>query len=235
LIDTEVKIISERPNDCPKITAIICTLNEEQNLPHVLPQIPVWIDEILLIDGHSEDNTVAMVKKLYPRVRVLAQPGKGKGDAIKYGVLEATGDIIVTLDADGQNDPKDIQKFITPLLKGFDLAKGTRLSRGRPKNMPRYRWFGNKILAFTSNILYGTRYSDVCSGYNAFKRRAFQSLKLTNDGFAMEQEMMVKAKKAGLKVTEVEHYDAGRLACYSKVSGIKQGFIDLWLIVRERF
>ena len=214
---------------------IICTLNEEENLLQVLPKIPDWIDEIILVDGHSTDNTVAVAKHLCPRIRVLIQPEKGKGDAIKHGILGATGDIIVTLDADGQTHPDDIQRFVTPLLNGYDLAKGTRLAKGRPPNMARYRWFGNKILAITANILYGTRYTDICSGYNAFWRSAFQRLKLTNNGFEMEQEVMVKAKKAGLKVIEVEHHDTGRLGSNSKVSGIKQGFTDLWIVIKERF
>ena len=225
----------KRPIGCPAVSVIICALNEEQNLQHIIPKIPEWVDEILLVDGHSTDNTVTVAKQLGPRIRVLVQPGKGKGDAIKYGTLEATGEIIVTIDADGQTNPEDIHRFITPLLNGYDLSKGTRLAKGRPKNMPRYRWFGNKLLATTINILYGTRYTDICSGYNAYWKNAFQRLKLINNGFEMEQEMMVMAKKVGLKVIEVEHHDAGRLACNSKVSGVKQGFIDLWIVIKERF
>ena len=225
----------KRSEGCPAISAIFCALNEEQNLPYVLTKVPEWVDEVLLVDGHSTDRTVEVAKKLRPTIKVVYQPGKGKGDALKYGVQQATGDIIVTLDADGQTNPEDIPRFITPLLKGYDLAKGTRLAHGRPPNMPKYRWFGNKVLAITCNILYGTRYTDICSGYNAFWKSTFQRLKLSNNGFEMEQEMMVKAKKVGLKVVEVEHHDAGRLGSNSKVSGVKQGLTDWWIIVRERF
>lgn len=224
-----------RPEGYPKISIVICTLNEEQNLSRVLPKVPDWIDEILLVDGHSTDNTVEVTKKIRPDIKVSYQPANGKGNAIRYGVQQSSGDIIVTLDADGQTNPEDIPRFIAPLLKGYDFAKGTRLSQGCPPNMPKYRWFGNKILVITCNILYGTRYTDVCSGYNAFWKSAFQRLKLTNDGFEMEQEMMVKVKKMGLKVIEVEHYDAGRLDSSSKVSGMKQGLTDWWVIVREWF
>ena len=188
-----------------------------------------------MVDGHSTDSTIEIAKQLYPGIRVLVQPGKGKGDAIKFGVSQAIGDIIVTLDADGQTNPEDIQKFVIPLLNGYDLAKGTRLAHGRPPKMPKYRWLGNNMLTIASNTLYGTKYTDLCSGYNAFWKRAFQKLKLANAGFEMEQEMMVEAKKAGLKVIEVEHLDAGRLGDSSKVSGIKQGFIDLWVIIKARF
>ena len=68
-----------------KITVLICTLNEEGGLPHVLPKIPTWVDEVLLVDGYSTDNTVEVAVQLHPDIRVLYQPGKGKGDALRYG------------------------------------------------------------------------------------------------------------------------------------------------------
>ena len=67
-----------------------------------MPRVPKWIDEILLVDGHSTDRTVEVAKELRPEIKVLYQPGKGKGDALKYGITQAGGDIIVTLDADGE-------------------------------------------------------------------------------------------------------------------------------------
>jgi glycosyltransferase involved in cell wall biosynthesis len=219
----------------PSVSVIICALNEEQNLPHVLPRIPAWVNEVILVDGHSTDATVVIAKQVRPDIRIVFQPGSGKGDALKCGIQQATSEIIVTLDADGQTNPEDIQRFITPLLSGYDFAKGTRLAHSRPPNMARHRWFGNKILANTANILYGTRYTDICSGYCAYWKSAFERLKLSNNGFGMEQELMVKAKKAGLEIIEVEHYDAGRLGSNSKVSGIKQGFIDFWIIIKNRF
>jgi len=222
-----------KPEGSPKISVIICTLNEGQNLPHVLPKIPEWVDEILLVDGHSTDRTVEVAKKIRPDIRILYQPGKGKGDALKYGIKHASGDIIVTLDADGETDPEDIPRFIEPLLNGYDFAKGSRLAHSRPRNMSWHRWFGNKVLVSTCNILHDTKYTDVCSGYNAFWKTAFLRLKLVNDNFEMEQEMLVKAKKAGLKVTEVEHQTGGRLNGDSKVSNVKQGFVDLMVIVKE--
>ena len=222
-------------NEKATISVIICALNEASNLCHVLPDISDVADEILLVDGHSTDSTVTVARNLCPRIKVIVQSGKGKGDAIKRGIREASGDIVVTLDADGQTNPADILRFVTPLLEGYDFSKGTRLSHGRPPHMPGYRWVGNKILVFTSNVLFGTKYTDVCSGYNAIWKSAFLRIPLTYDGFEMEQEMMVKAKKVGLKVIEVEHFDAGRMGNHSKVSGLKQGFIDLRVIIKARF
>lgn len=219
----------------PRVTVLVCALNEEESLPHVLPKVPQWVDEVLVVDGGSTDQTVEIARQLRPDIRILHQSGKGKGDAIKYGVRESTGDIIVTLDADGATDPDDIEQFVEPLLRGFDLVKGSRLKKGRPPSMPYHRWVGNKILTWTFNALHGTRYTDVCSGYSAYWKRAFQSLDLTLDSFEMEQEALVKAAKAGFKVAEVFHYDNGRIGGVSKTADVKQGFIDWWIIIRERF
>jgi len=232
-----------RPVNCPTVTALICTLNEEMSLPHVLPRIPDWVDEILMVDAHSTDATVETAKKLCPRIRVLYQTGKGKGDALKLGINEARGEIIVTLDGDGETPPEEIAKFIQPLLEGNDFAKGSRLFKTRPARMPRYRWFGNKVLAITCNVLYGTRFSDICCGYNSFWKKEFMKLDLSNNekelGCSMEQQMIVRAKKAGRRIKEVSIKSDGRIAGKSVIGGIKncvtQGFLDWFLIIRERF
>ncbi len=173
-----------KPKECPKISVIICTLNEAESLPHVLPKIPNWVSEVLLVDGNSVDATVEVAKKIRPEIRVLHQPGKGKGDALKCGIRQATGDIIVTLDADGATDPEEMSQFTEPLLNGYDFAKGSRFLNNQP-NMPLHRQFGNWVLVTTANILHGTRYTDICSGYNAFWNTAIEKISLENDGFQM--------------------------------------------------
>lgn len=227
----------------PLISAIICTRNEAENLPHVLNKIPDWIDEILLVDAHSIDDTVAVAQKLCPRLRIVFQPGIGKGDALKYGVNEAKGEIIVTLDADGETPPEIIESFITPLLDGYSFAKGSRLFKRIPLKMSRYRWFGNKVLAFTCNILYGTHFSDICCGYNSFRKNDFLKLDLSSSakelGCSMEQRMIVRAKKAGMKIKEVPIISDGRINGKSAISGLKesfkQGIRDWFIIIGERF
>ena len=235
--------MTNKPANCPSVSVIICALNEEGSLPHVLPKIPDWVDEIILVDGNSTDSTVEIAKNICSRVRVLYQQGKGKGDALTYGVNEASGEIIVTLDADGETPPEEIELFVKPLVEGNDSAKGSRLFRRKPRNMPRYRWIGNKVLAFTCNILYGTNFSDICSGYNSFWRKDFLKLNLSfgkNElGCSMEQQMVVKAKKADMKILEIPIITNGRIAGKSVINGIpqsvNQGFKDWFIIIRERF
>ena len=116
----------------PTITLIILALNEERNLPHVLPRIPPIVDEVLLVDGHSTDNTIALAKELCPRIRIVFQGGKGKGDAIRCGIKSATGDIAVTLDADGSMTPEEIERYaddpcliIAPALREGKVVYGS--------------------------------------------------------------------------------------------------------------
>jgi len=218
-----------------KITVLICALNEEKNLPYVLPKIPKWVDETILVDGHSTDRTVEVAKKLRPETKVLYQPGKGKQDAKIYGIKQASGDIIVLLDADGSNDPEEMHKFIEPLLNGYDFAKGSRFLEGYP-NIPRHRRFGNKMLVWLTNIIHGTKYSDVCSGYNAFWKRALEGLKPSGHGSFMDEPMLnINIKKLGLKVIEVPHRDTGRHSGESKFHSLAMGWWILKIIIRERF
>ena len=225
-----------KPPGYPNITVLICALNEASNLPSVLPRIPEWVDEVLLVDGHSTDRTVEIARELFPKVSILYQPGTGKGNALKYGFKHAQGDIIVTLDADGATDPEEIRKFIEPLLNGYDFAKGTRFLNRHSLKMPLHRRFGNRVLATTANILYGTKYTDICSGYNAFWKESLGRVNLLSNGFEMEQEMNVKIKKAGLRVIEVPcSNNRGRITGGSKVAIWRQGLKDLLTIIRERF
>src|SRR5208283_5737847 len=118
----------------------------------------------------STDRTIEVAKQLCPSIKTFKQPGKGKGMAFKYGVKLARGDIVVTLDADGTYSPDEIPKFVEAILNGYDFAKGTRFARKGPECMTINRRFGNRVLALASNILFQTRYTDVCSGYYSFRK-----------------------------------------------------------------
>jgi glycosyltransferase involved in cell wall biosynthesis len=219
----------------PKVSVIVCTLNEAGNLPSLLPRIPSWVHEVLLVDGHSTDGTVQVAKKFRPDTRIVYQPNKGKGDALKFGVRLSSGQVIVILDADGTYPPEEMKQFVKAVWEGKELAKGTRLKSGKPSSMPWQRWFGNKVLTLTTNLLFGTKYTDICSGYNAFSKEAFHKLDLESDGFEMEQELIVKAKLLGLKVQEIPHSYASRIYGKSKTRDFYQGFKNMLWIVSLRF
>ncbi|MFX4262557.1 glycosyltransferase family 2 protein [Pelotomaculum propionicicum] len=217
-----------------KITALLCTLNEEKNLPYVLPRLPKDIDEILIVDGRSRDKTVEAAKKLCPRARVVFQPGKGKGDALRYGIRRARGDIIVMLDADGSMAPEEIPRFVQPLLEGYDFVKGSRfLPGGGTSDMPKHRVFGNWVFTTLTNIFHRTKYTDLCYGYNAFWKKAFKKVFFKGNGFEVETEINIKINKAGLKVIEVPSFETERLNGEGKLHSLKDGYRILSTIFKE--
>ena len=145
-------MVTTKTKDKPTISVIICALNEEHNLQHVLPDIPTIVKEVVLVDGGSTDRTVETAERLCPNIRVIHQYKKGKGDALRLGVFLATGDIVVTLDADGATDPKEMAHFIPPLLDGYDFAKGTRFRFGFPNHKASHRKLGNWIILKVFNF-----------------------------------------------------------------------------------
>ena len=231
----ESRLAGEKNLQWPTVTALICTLNEAPNLSLVLPKIPSQVDEVLLVDGHSTDGTVEVAKELRPDIRVLYQEGRGKGVALRYGVEEATGEIIVTLDADGETDPEDMPRFIEPLLQGYDFVKGSRFATGWKKKPP-HRLLGNFVIANTCNLLYGTRFTDLCSGYNAFWKSILDRAYLwAEDGWNYEPLMIARVLRAGLKVREVAQTYSGRSGEESKLGSWNQGLKAMKVLLSERF
>ena len=222
--------------DRPKITLLILALNEAENLPHMLPRIPSIVDELLLVDGHSTDGTVAIAKTLRPDLRIVYQEGKGKGDAIRCGVKCATGDFIVTIDADGSMDPEEIPRFVEVLRNGCDFAKGSRFLPGaHTRDMPLHRVLGNKFFVWLVNVMFSSRYTDLCYGYNAFRRDAIKNVRIVSDGFEIETELNIKAMKVGLRVTEVASCEAARMYGEGNLKSFPDGLRIIKTIFRERF
>ncbi len=222
----------------PRVTVIIPTLNEAENLPHVLFGIPGIGEgtEVVLVDGHSTDNTVEVAKKLRPDIRILYQPGKGKGDALRYGFKHAQGDIIVTLDADGSFNPGEMGEFIKPLLNGYQFAKGSRfLPGGGTLDMSLHRRIANRMATILVNILYGSTYTDLAYGYHAFQKKALEGMEIRSEGFEIDTEIYLKVKKAGLKVIEVPSFENKRIGGKGKLRSLKDGPRILITILRERF
>ena len=205
-------------------------------MTHVFATIPDWVDEIVLVDGHSADDTVAVARQLCPEVKVVAQRGRGKGDALKAGFEVCKGEIIVTLDADGSTDGAEIPRFIGALVTGADYAKGSRFaSGGSSDDITGTRRWGNFVLITLVNRLFGTRYTDLCYGYNAFWARHLAVLSLDCDGFEVETVMNIRAAKAGLWIQEIPSHERSRMHGESNLRVIHDGWRIVKVIIRERF
>jgi glycosyltransferase involved in cell wall biosynthesis len=218
------------------VSAVIPALNEAANLPHVFERMPSCVTEVIVVDGRSEDETIAVVRALRPDARILVQASPGKGVALACGVAAARGAIIVTLDADGSADAAEIPRFVAALIGGADFAKGSRcLPGGGSADLTRLRGAGNRFLCSSANLLYRTRYTDLCYGYNAFWRDCLDRLALDGPGFEIEAQMAVRAAKAGLRVAEVPSWEHSRLHGLSNLRAVPDGTRVLRTIVRERF
>jgi glycosyltransferase involved in cell wall biosynthesis len=224
-----------RPRE-PTVTVVIPALNEAENLPLVLGRLDRRVHEVLLVDGASEDKTSEIAQALHPRIRTLSQRDSGKGEALRTGFRAATGDIIVTLDADGSADPAEIPAFVGALCAGADFAKGSRFLQGAgTEDMPFYRRLGNACFVALVRLLFGGRYSDLCYGYNAFWRDVLPALHLDSDGFEVETMMNIRALRARLSVVEVASFESRRAHGKSKLRTIPDGWRVLKAILRERF
>lgn len=220
----------------PTVSVIIPARNEAANLPHVFSTLPPWVDEIILVDGHSVDDTVAVTRALCPQAKVLAQSGRGKGDALLAGFAAATGDIIVTIDADGSTDGAEMIQFVGVLVAGADFAKGSRFSgSGGSDDITDIRRCGNRVLNILVNRMFGTRFTDLCYGYNAFWACHLDALDLNCAGFEVETLMNIRAAKIGLKIHEVASHERCRVFGASNLRAARDGWRILKVILRERF
>ncbi len=226
----------EKEPSNPRISVVIPTRNEAENLRHVLPRIPAHIDEIIIVDGHSIDETVAVARQLRPDVQIIQQVAYGKGDALRLGFSACTGDIIVMLDADGSTAPEEIDRFVEVLSQGCDFAKGSRfLTGGGSDDITWLRRFGNYALRTLVNILFGTRFSDLCYGYNAFWKRCLPYMEIDCNGFEIETLISLRVHKARLRIGEVPSFEHQRIYGQSNLRTFRDGWRVLKTIMNERF
>jgi glycosyltransferase involved in cell wall biosynthesis len=237
------------PSSWPSVSVVIPTLNEARNLPHVIARLPGGIHEVIIVDGHSADDTYAVARQLRPDAQVIMQNRSGKGNALACGFAVATGQIIVMLDADGSADADEIPVFIQALLDGADFAKGSRFAPGGgSSDITRLRAMGNRLLMAMVNRAYSTAYSDLCYGFNVFWWRHLPVLRLDSttpppqdgtdrlwgDGFEIETLIAIRVAVARLAVVEVPSFEHSRIHGVSNLTAFSDGLRVLRTIVTER-
>ena len=220
----------------PRVTVVVPALNEAPNLPFVLPFIPAWVAEVILVDGRSQDGTAAVARSLRAGLRVIEQDGVGKGNALRAGFKAASGEIIVMLDADGSTLPSEIPSFVGALVGGADFAKGSRFAQGGGSaDISLFRRLGNQAFVLMARLLFGGRYTDLCYGYNAFWKRHLEILALDADGFEIETMMNLRALHRGLKVVEIPSFEARRHFGSSRLKPVPDGLRVLRTVLLERW
>jgi hypothetical protein len=217
-----------------QVSVVVPAMNEGQNIGHVLAQLPEDLHEVILVDGHSTDNTIEAARAAYPSIKVRSQSGRGKGDAFRTAFAAVTGNLVVMLDADGSADPAEIPRFVEALEAGADFAKGSRyLKGGGSADITILRRLGNTCLSGSANLLHGTHFTDLCYGYNAFWTRCLPFISLDVPGFEVETLINLRIAAAGMKITEVPSYELERIHGESNLNTFRDGFRVLGTILRE--
>ncbi len=240
-VSTSYKLFPYRPVSAAlaitaSVSVVIPAINEAANIAHVLATLPSWVDQVVLVDGRSTDDTVAVARAICPDVKVVTQHGVGKGDALVAGFAVCSSDIIVTIDGDGSTDGREIVLFVSALAAGADFAKGSRFANsGRSDDITRGRRYGNRLLNLLVNRMFGTHYTDLCYGFNAFWARHLDAMAIDCPGFEVETLMSIRAAKAGLRIQEIPSYERPRLHGSSNLRAIRDGWRILKVIMRERF
>ncbi|MGO8907172.1 MAG: glycosyltransferase family 2 protein [Solirubrobacteraceae bacterium] len=220
----------------PRVSVVIPTLNEVKNLPYVFARLPDDLYEVIVVDGRSTDGTRDVARSLRADAQIIDQAGTGKGDALQTGFNACSGDIIVMLDADGSTDPQEIPRFVAALCQGADFVKGSRFAQGGGSDdLTVLRSAGNWALNRVVNALYGTSYTDLCYGFNAFWARCLPYMRVDCDGFEVETLINVRIAKAGLVVHEVPSFESSRLYGSSNLSVLRDGLRVLRVVGHERW
>jgi len=214
---------------------IIPTLNEAGNVPYVLNTIPLWVDEVIIVDGRSSDDTERVAKVLRPDVKIVQELRRGKGAALRAGLSVASGDILIALDADGSMDGAEIVAFRDALLLGAEYVKGSRFCPGGGSaDITRFRRFGDGGICFLIRLFFGARYTDATYGYFAMWSDALDRIRIDTDGFEVETLINIRAHRAGLRIAEVPCFEASRIHGNSNLNALRDGLRIFSVIIRER-
>ncbi len=210
-----------------KITTLIPALNEETTIGDIISRSKKYSDDILVIDGHSNDGTESVSKSL--GVKVIFDHKKGKGEAIRSAIPYIENEITVLIDADGSHDPDDIPKLVLPILENrADHVSGSRLIGGSSELHGGFdecfRLMGSSLITALINHRFKVRLSESQNGFRAIKTSVLRSLDLKENITTIEQEMIIKTLKKGYRMAEVSSHEYERTAGYSKIKIGKVAF-----------
>ena len=221
------------------IRVVIPALNEEEALPNVIKDIPTIVEEIIVVDNNSSDNTYEVAKNL--GATTLKQPLPGYGNACLKGleyIATTQTDIVVFLDADYADDPKQMPLLLNEIKKGNDLVIGSRALGQRSKgSMTIPQVFGNWLATTLLNTFWNVNFTDL-GPFRAVTWSALQKINMQDQNFGWTVEMQLKAAQLKLKCTEVPVNYRKRAHGVSKVSGsikgsIQAGYIILYTIFKN--
>lgn len=213
---------------------VVPARNEEETIGKVLCDIQKTTDDLIVVDGHSSDKTVAIAKEY--NARVIYDNGLGKGDAIRVALKTVKHPITVFIDADGSHDPNDIPKLVAPIIADeADLVMGSRMLGGSDElfgSIPEViRLMGSLVISLTINYRYGLRLTDYQNGFRAIRTRVGLAVGLTSNITTIEQEMGMKCLRYGYRVTEVPTHEYRRKGGQTKINVMKVAHQYIWSLL----
>lgn len=219
-----------------KISIVIPTKNEEYLIEHIISSVRKYGDEILVVDGHSNDKTREIAEKI--GARVVLDNGKGKGDGLRVSIKEARGDIILFIDADGSHIPEDIPLLIKPLLDDeADMVLTSRMTGGSEElhgDISKFiRIMGGMLITLIINYRWNVRITDTQNGFRAIKKRVALDLNLKEDGFPIETEMIMKALKNKYRIVEVPSRELKRVYGDSRINLFSMWYKYVWCVIKN--
>lgn len=222
------------------LTIIVPVFNERNTVGEAIRrarEAPLDIErEIIVVDDGSEDGTLDIVKQLSDStVRVISYPhNRGKGAAVRRGIAESRGDLVVVQDADLEYDPRDLARLLRPLREGqARVVYGSRFT-GERRNMFFWHWIGNRFLSLVTNVLFNTTLSDMETCYKMFDGDFLRSLNLSADRFEFEPEVTATTLRLGERIWEVPITYAGRELHEGKKITWRDGVPALVTLIRVR-
>lgn len=218
-----------------KVTLLVPTLNEIEAVTVIIPKISKdWADEFICIDGGSTDGTVDFMRS--QGYHVHAQTKRGFGSGMLEGMHLAKGDIVVEFMPDGNSVPADIPRIIAKMNEGYDLVIGSRYGEGAKSDDDDWlTGIGNWMFTTIVNLMFWTRYTDVLTGFRAYRRSSFIPLNMNTPGLSWPCQSCIRAARAGLRVVDMPADEPPRIGGQRKMGPIKTGIEISLLILREFF
>jgi len=220
------------------ITIVVPCRNEARNLELLLPRAVGIAEELILVDGHSTDNTKELAEKY--GAKFVLDNGLGKGDGVRVGYKEASKDVCVFIDADLSHDPETIPELVAPILENeSDLVLASRMRGGSDEFIATFmeliRLAGNMGATWLINLRCKLRLSDSQNGFRACRTDLLRMLDLNSKKHTIELEMDMRAARAGARITEIAAHEHERKYGESMLSIRKQALLFLWVYIRECF
>jgi glycosyltransferase involved in cell wall biosynthesis len=223
------------------LTVIMPVYNERTTVAEVIRrmravELPVTLQVIVVDDGSSDGSDKVLRAVEDSTVRVIRhEHNQGKGAAVRTGMAEARGDLLLIQDADLEYDPGDWPRLLDPILKGkARVVFGSRFT-GERKNMLPLHWFGNRLLSLVTNVLYSSTLSDMETCYKLFDAQVLEGITITSDRFEFEPEITAKVLRRGHRIYEVPISYAGREFDEGKKITWRDGFGALKALIKFRF